>query len=103
MGIRSYVTITFSAAALLAFADLPRPASATEVPVPTQVFKKPLAAPAARPAVQVARKPFRSVRHSYRPVRYVSRSMIVAPIRYTALEQWRSPSWTHPLFLGVGF
>ena len=103
MSIRRYEAVIFSAAALLTVASLPGTAIATDLPVPTRVVEKPQAAPVARPAVRVARKPFQSVRRSARPVRYVSRPMIVAPIRYAALEQWRSPSWTHTLFLGVGF
>jgi hypothetical protein len=99
---RRYVTIVFSAAALLAVAGLPGSASATELPVPAQVVEKPQAAPVARPAVRVARRPVTSVRRSYRPVRYVSRPVFV-PIRYAALEQRRWPAWTQTILLGIGF
>jgi hypothetical protein len=101
MTTRRYATIMCSVAALLVLGSLPGLATATELAVPTQVVEKPQATPLPRPAVRTARRPVTFVRRSYRPVRYVGRP-VVAPIHYAALER-RWSSWTHMVFLGVGF
>jgi hypothetical protein len=101
MTTRRYATIMCSVAALLAVGSLPGLATASELAVPTQVVEKPQAVAVPRPTVRTARGPVTFVRRSYRPVRYISRP-VVAPIRYAALER-RWSSWTHMVFLGVGF